>query len=240
VAALAAESRPLGRTPRPRDGPASLADGTLLIVSGVGPAAAGQGARRLAAAGAKALISWGMAGGLDPALAAGTVVLPIEVMSPEGALFSTSREWRERLCAALAARHPVCCGRLLTCRDALSSPAEKAHALRQTAAAAVDMESSAVAEVAANHRLPFLVVRAIVDTAGDALPRAALTAASAGARSVRIGPLLTTLVRTPAELPGLVRLARRYRVASRALAAVARSGALAPQVVPREAGPALS
>jgi adenosylhomocysteine nucleosidase len=230
VAALAAESRPLGPASRRRDGPATLPDGTLLIVSGVGPTAAGQGARRLAAAGVKALVSWGMAGGLDPTLAAGTVVLPGEVISPEGSLFHTPRDWRERVSAAIAARHPVCIGRLLTCREALGSTADKALAFRRTAAVAVDMESSAVAEVAASHRLPFLAVRAIVDTAADAVPRAALTAATTGAAEVRLGQLLGVLARAPRELPGLIRLAGHYRAASRALASVARSGALVPDL----------
>jgi adenosylhomocysteine nucleosidase len=193
----------------------------------MGRAAAAQGARRLVEAGARALISWGMAGGLDPALAAGTILLPSEVVSPDGALFLTARDWRERLSAAIVARHPVCCGRLLTYPQALGSRADKASAFRQTAAAAVDMESLAIAEVAASHRLPFLVVRAIVDTAQDTLPQALIEAA-AGGGALRVGRLLGSLARTPAELPGLIRLARRYRAASRALTSVARSGALVP------------
>jgi len=70
-------------------------------------------------------------------------------------------------------------------------------------------------------------VRAIVDTAADDLPRE-LTAAAAGAEGVRIGRLLGSLVRAPADLPRLIRLMRRYLAASRALATVARSDALVP------------
>ncbi len=230
VAALPAESRPLGAAGRPRHHPGTLADGSLLILSGVGPAAAAEGARRLAAAGARALISWGMAGGLDPALEAGTVVLPGEVMSPDGSLFTTARDWRERVSCAIAAHQQVCSGRLLTRGEALGSIAAKALAFRQTAAVAVDMESSAVAEVAASLCVPFLAVRAIVDTASDTVPRAALAAATVDAGALRIGRLLAALARAPGELPALVRLARGYRTARGALTAVARSGALAPWV----------
>jgi adenosylhomocysteine nucleosidase len=239
VAALVAESRPLGRASRRGAEPATLADGTLLSVSGVGPAAAAEGARRLLAAGARALLSWGLAGGLDPALAAGTLVLPREVISPEGRVFLTTADWRQRVSDAIAARHRICCGRLLTCREPLGSTAAKALAFRQTAAVAVDMESSAVAEVAAAEQLPFLVVRAIVDTARDAVPRVALQATSAGEGSLRFGQLLASLARTPAELPPLIRLARRYRTASRALSAVAGSGALAREVLREVVGGAL-
>lgn len=219
VAALALESRPLG----------VLADGTLLIVSGVGMAAAREGARQLAAAGARALVSWGMAGALDPALVPGTLVLATEVVSADGGRSLTTRRWREQLAAAVAGRHPLCCGRLLTTREPIRSAADKALALRQTGAAAVDMESAAVAAVAADARLDFMVVRAIVDSAADTLPRAVLDATPAGARAVHLATLLSCLARSPGEIPGLIRLGSRYRSAARALAAVATSGALVPQ-----------
>lgn len=228
VAALAAETRALAPVMRRGAGLASLADGTLLAVSGMGPAAAAQAARRLLEAGATALVSFGLAGGLDPALAAGTVLLPGEIVSAEGALFLTTHEWRERLSAALAGRHPVCGGRLLSSAVPIGSAAEKASAFRRTAAVAVDMESLAVAQVAASDRLPFIAVRAIVDTADDALPRTLIAAAAAGG-ALRVGRLLGSLARTPEDLRAFLRLARRYRAASRALAAVARSGALVPR-----------
>jgi adenosylhomocysteine nucleosidase len=239
VAALVAESRSLAPAARPGGRPAILADGTLLIVSGVGLAAATDGARRLLTAGARALLSWGLAGGLDPALAPGTLVLPREVISPEGRVFLTTAVWHERVSDAIAASHRICCGRLLTCREPLGSTAAKALAFRETAAVAVDMESSAVAEVAAVEQLPFLVVRAIVDTARDAVPQVALQAASAGQGSLRFDRLLAMLARTPGELPALIRLARRYRSASRALSAVAASGALGREVLREVAGGAL-
>ena len=230
VAALAAESRPLGAPGRGVDGPFPLADGTLLILSGVGPSAATAGARRLAAAGARALVSWGMAGALDPALEAGTLVLPTEVISPAGAVFATAPQWRERLRAALGPERPISCGRLLSSQEPLGSVESKAMAFRRTAAVAVDMESAAVAEIAAAARLPFLAVRAIVDTASDAVPQAALAATTAGTGALRIGPLLAALTRAPEELPALIRMAGGYRRARRALTAVARSSALAAQL----------
>lgn len=229
VAAFAAESRHL----RPLT-PGS-ADGTLLVVSGMGGAAAASGARQLVDAGARALLSWGVAGGLDPALPAGALFLPDEVISADGVVYQTAREWRETLATAVASCHPVTGGRLLTSRRPLASAADKSIALRESGAAAVDMESAAVAEVARAQGLPFLAVRAIVDTANDPLPKAAIAAASEG--SVRLSRLLGALARAPADLPALIRLMWRYRAASRSLAAVARAGALAPREL-RAAAPA--
>jgi hypothetical protein len=229
VSAFAAESRLLGPSIRRDRALASLADGTLLIVSGMGPAAAEQGALRLVEAGARALMSWGVAGGLDPRLAVGTVLLPEEVVSSQRQVLPTARAWRQQLSDAVASLCTVCAGRLLTSAEPITSPADKAIALREVAAAAVDMESFPVAAVAARHQLPFLAVRAIIDTALEGLPPS-LTAAAAGAGApdVRMGRLIGAIVRAPVELPGVIRLARRYLEASRALKIVARSGALAP------------
>lgn len=222
VAALRVELRPLRSVSGSRvDG------GPLIIASGMGRAAAAAGARRLVHSGARALMSWGLAGGLDPALAAGTIVLPHEVVAPEGAVFATTSVWREQLHRALAPSQPVCGGRLQTWQQPIGSPSEKASVWRRMRAVAVDMESAAIAEIAAENRLPFLVVRAVVDTAADALP-ALLSAAAAEDGRRGTARFLGALVRAPGELPDFIRLYRRYRVASRALATVARSGALVP------------
>lgn len=227
VCALAAEARHLGPAARRHESLTPLADGTLLAVSGMGRAAAARSARALVDAGATALASWGMAGGLDPALTPGTIFLPSEVISSDGASITTARHWRERLGSALSSQRPLVQGRLLTSAKAVGSLAEKATLFREKGAVAVDMESLAIAEVAQAHELPFIAVRVIVDSAGDALPQA-VTAAADSEGHLQIWRLMGALARAPADLAPLIRLARRYRAANRSLAAVARVGSLAP------------
>jgi adenosylhomocysteine nucleosidase len=212
VCALASEARHLGPV-----------DGTLVRVSGMGMAAASRCARSLIDAGATALVSWGMAGGLDPALTPGTIFLPDTVISTAGGAIATAGPWRARLGAAVAAYQPLTRGRLLTSARAVGSLTDKATLFRDTGAAAVDMESSAVGEVAQFHQLPFLAVRVIVDSAADSLPRA-VTDAADGEGHLRVWRLLGALARTPGDLGPLLRLANRYRAANRSLAAVARAG----------------
>jgi adenosylhomocysteine nucleosidase len=221
VAALTAEARTLGPAVKRIGDVGRLGDGTLLALSGMGSAAAGRAAARLIEAGASALMSFGLAGGLDPELTAGSVVVPGEVMFRDGAGFPTSAAWRERLTAALPARLTVAAGKLLTSARPLDAVADKSAAFQATGAVAVDMESAAVAAVAAAHRLPFLAVRVIVDTAADVLPRAVLAASRAG--QVRVWPLLGGLAVAPLDVVALIRLAQRYRKAIRSLAAVARA-----------------
>jgi adenosylhomocysteine nucleosidase len=231
VCALAAEARHLGPAARGHERVSSLGDGTLLTVSGMGSAAAALGARALIDAGAGALASWGMAGGLDPALAAGTIFLPSEVIALQGATLPTARLWRERLCDALAAQDPVAHGKLLTTAKAIGSVADKAALFRETGAAAVDMESLAIAEAAQMRGLPFIAVRVVVDSARDALPHA-VTVAADSAGHLHMWRLIGALARAPGDLAPLIRLARCYRAASRSLAAVARAGSLAPYAFP--------
>jgi adenosylhomocysteine nucleosidase len=222
VAALAAEARALGpAAPQagaelkwlPRLGP-----GSLLALSGIGCAAAGAAARALVDAQVAALMTFGLAGGLDPALKAGSVVLPEVVISQGGARYVTSAPWRERLITALSGSCAIRAGTLLTGAAALKTSAEKAAAFRDSGAVAVDMESVAVAEVAAIHQMPFIAVRVIVDTAMDTLPPAVVAASRSG--SVQIGRLIAGLILAPGDIAALIRLSGRYRAAMRSLRVV--------------------
>ena len=227
VCALASEARHLGPTVRLADPLGSLPDGTLVAITGMGSAAASSGARALIEAGATALASWGMAGGLDPNLSAGAILLPSEVVGPDGRVIDTEPGWRNRLSRAVAAHTPVSSGRLLTTPRAVGSVADKAELFRSTGAAAVDMESAAIGEVANQHQLPFIAVRVVVDSAADVLPRA-VTAAADNEGHLQTWRLIGALALAPNELAPLIRLARRYRAANRSLAAIARMGSLAP------------
>jgi adenosylhomocysteine nucleosidase len=222
VAALEAEARTLGPALRRQNGLAYLGDGAMLAVSGMGGALAAAAARRLVDAGASGLMSFGLAGGLDPSLSAGRVVLPDDIISRDGTRIPASAEWRRHLGLAIAHLNPATGGKLLTSARPIATIADKAAAFGDTGAVAVDMESLAVAEIAASRGLPFIAVRVVVDGAADRLP-ASIAAASRGG-PLRVLPLIGGLIAAPRDLPDLIRLARRYRVAIRSLEAVARAG----------------
>jgi adenosylhomocysteine nucleosidase len=198
----------------------------MLALSGMGEAAASLAATALIDAGVAALMTFGMAGGLDPALAAGSLLLPAEVIARDGTRLATARAWRERLSAALRLHCAVLDSVVLSSDRSIDSPQAKAQLFRETGAAAVDMESVSVARIAASHHLPFMCVRVIVDTAADALPRAVVAASREG--SVRMGRLLGGLILAPGDLAALIRLGLQYRSAIRVLKLVARAGSFAP------------
>ena len=232
VAALEFEARALGKRRRAGEGLSSLPDGSLVSVCGIGAENAQRAARRLIGAGVGALLSWGVAGGLDPGLACGTVVLPTEILRGSETLaasplrrFATCRTWRERLGAALRGHARLATGALLTSAVPVAAAGLKARMFEETRAVAVDMESAAVAEVAADHGLPFVALRVILDTALDSLPESVLRTlvpAAGGSGPRRAWSLLRPLLHAPADLGPLLRLAGQYRIARRTLSDCAR------------------
>jgi adenosylhomocysteine nucleosidase len=221
VAALTAEARTLGPAAR---GPTldTLPDGTLLAISGMGPEAATRAALALLAAGARTLLSFGLAGALDPQLTAGTVLLVESVVDGSGTALATHAPWRERLALAAAPRG-VAGGVLLSVAQPLLSAQAKAQARARTGACAVDMESFAIGAVAARQGAAFAVARVVVDTAADAVPRS-VTAATGPRGEVHYARLLLSVLGAPQELPALLRLSRRYRAALESLRFLGRQG----------------
>jgi adenosylhomocysteine nucleosidase len=183
--------------------------GFLVAVGGGGEAGATAAVGRLVAQGVRRLLSFGLAGGLDPSLAPGAVLVPDVILSHDG-------HWPvDPLLAAALGRVG---GALWSGGEVLVTAAAKLALHARTGAAAVDLESAAVARAASRHALPFAALRAVCDPAGRSLPRAALAALDAQGR---IGPwrVAGTALAHPAELPGLVALAADAARARRALSA---------------------
>lgn len=209
VAALPDEAACLsGQKVRP--GQRLRLDQALVQVSGIGDAAARNAAIALTELGVDALLSWGTAGALDPALCSGDLLLPEEVQSASGR-FGTDEAWRGQLAGILRERLTVHCGgSLVQSPEVVDSPAAKRRIRQQTGALAVDMESAGVAAVASSRHIPFLVVRSIVDASNAVVPGAALAAVDAYGR-VKVPLLLRGLCRRPAEIPQLIHLNRAFR-----------------------------
>lgn len=175
----------------------------------------------LIAAGARALISFGICGGLDPALQSGVLILPRAVLDENGARHPVDSRLHERFAQALteAGLAPVASDMLGAAAPA-DTPGRKAALHRRGGAVAVDLESHLVAGAAAAARIPFIALRAIADPAERSLPPAALIGLDGEGRTA-LGPVLRSIARHPGQMPALLLLAVDTR---RALAAL-RQGA---------------
>lgn len=177
------------------------------------PEGARSAAEGLVRARVDALVSFGLAGGLDPSLAPGALVIPEAVRLATGEAVSAD--------PALVARFGGPTHRLMIAAEApVADAAEKAALFAQTGAAAVDLESGAVAEVARSRGLPWAVVRGVCDPARRDLPRAALAALDPAGGGIAGMRVLAWVLRRPGQVPALLRLARDAAAAQRTLALV--------------------
>ena len=182
----------------------SAVPGVEIRVTGMGPERAhGTVAGWLRESRPMLVLNAGFAGGLNPALPAGTV------------LFATEHpDWARRLRAAGAVP-----GRFTTTTRILRTAAEKTELRRDTGADAVDMESEAVASACRAAGVPVAIVRAISDGADDDLPLD-FPAFLREDGSLDLLGLTGAVWRRPRAWVGLWRLARQSRRAGRALARV--------------------
>lgn len=209
------------------------ADAELRVYqSGPGPERAAQAARAAIEAGARALVSWGLAGGLEPEVVPGTVVVPEHVVTENGPAAVADSAWQAALAAALEPDFAVSAGALLSTEHVLATPREKVRAALATGAVAVDLESAAIGLAAARAGLPFVAVRVVADGVADRLPtRVESWVADSGAQ--RVGSVVLAAL-SPASWSPLIRLAQRYRVAHAVLEALAEQ--LVPVVFARPGG----
>lgn len=189
----------------------ALGPSSRIACAGASSERARAGAARLLAEGAGALISFGLAGGLDPALSPGDLVLPERVVArtrSSGPAIAADGVWRAKWAAAAAAAGlSVAGGTLSDSPGVVRTVADKQALRRSTGAVAADMESYAVAAVAAAAGVPFAAVRAVADPAGRPLPSCVTGLIGPDGRT-DIDRLILRLCARPWEIPALVRLRR--------------------------------
>jgi hopanoid-associated phosphorylase len=162
--------------------------------------------------GCSGIISFGTAGGLVPDLVPGSWIVGTGVLTGRER-FPTDLAWSRRLKETLPhAMEADIVGTDMPVAD----PAAKRMLHEQTGAAAVDMESDLAAQVASVRRLPFAALRVIIDPVDQVLPTGAL----AGLRpngTPHVAAVLASVLRSPSQLPALIRIARDAHLARTAL-----------------------
>jgi adenosylhomocysteine nucleosidase len=155
----------------------------------------------------KLLVVVGIAGGLSPDLDAGDVVVAREVRDGGGPFRAPDPGWIGR---ALRDGRAVA-GTVISTSEILGTPAEKAAAragLPTDEPATVDLESAAFARAAAARNIPYVVLRAVSDTADERLPLD-FNACRDQAGGIRRMAVVRRALLHPASVRGLWRLRRR-------------------------------
>lgn len=173
---------------------AIVAQPGVVTVAGGGVAANLAAALEARAAGAIAIVSFGLTGALADGPAIGDWIVAERLT---GAVdLETDARWRDAALARLpGARRGICYadGRMI------ATVAEKRALGVTTGAIAVDMESHVAAGVARRHGLPFAVIRSVSDGVDHLLPPA-ITVSMRPDGGVDMAAMLRSLARTPGQL----------------------------------------
>ncbi len=186
----------------------------LCACPGPGGHRGGHAALWLAGQGVAALASVGVAGGLDPALGSGDIVVANAVSGRwkgEGKkIFSSEPSCVGFALSALRASGIKAAeGEVVTVDEPALTARKKKSVFRRSRGAAVDMESASVARVAQESGLPFFALRAVSDPCGSSISKE-LIECVADDGSLRAAILAGKLVRKPSLLRDLLRARREF------------------------------
>ncbi|MGM4917153.1 phosphorylase [Tardiphaga sp. 813_E8_N1_3] len=164
----------------------------------------------------RGVISFGVAGGLDPDLKSGAVVVATEVVAGNSRWSASEALSDELIAGAGVGRQKVFRGGLVGVEKVVTGQAGKAALRSEFGAAAVDMESHIAAEFAAIAGLPFAALRVVSDPAHRALPEIATTAIKPNG-DVDLRKVLRGIARNPLVIRALVSTGRDFNRALRSL-----------------------
>ena len=164
----------------------------------------------------RGVISFGVAGGLDPSLKSGDVVVATEVLDGDTRWLAGLALNEEMIARVALGRRRVVRGGLAGVESVVAARAVKAALHLETGAAAVDMESHIAAAYAAEAGLPFAALRVISDPATRALPALVMAAIKPNG-DIDLRKVLHGLARNPLTLRALVSTGIDFNRALRSL-----------------------
>ncbi len=184
----------------------------VVACSAARPQQARWAARELIKQGATRLLSFGLAGGLEPGLPVGTAIIGTSVKAMDGS-WESNNEWSAKLMQQLPTAH---CGPVWGAETIVAAVQGKRALYERSRCLVTDMESHCVAQIASEARVPFAVLRVITDTSDMVVPSAALVPLHENGR-VNVGKVLLNLLRQPKQLPSLIHLGLNTGTAMRTL-----------------------
>jgi adenosylhomocysteine nucleosidase len=160
----------------------------------------------------RGIISFGIAGGLDPSLRPGDLVVANEIMTTDDR-WTTAATLSESLVEGTnIGRRKIVGGTIVGAEEVILHPRDKIQLHKETGATAVDMESHIAAAYAASVGLPFAALRVINDPASRSLPALALNALKPNG-DICPRKVLRGVARTPSVIPSLMRTAHDFNQA---------------------------
>ena len=213
ITALKSEANCLGTLTKKKD--------VLHIVSGIGPTAAGRAAKELCSKGCSGLISFGYAGALNSSYRSGVLAIGHSVSNGYNTLEIYS-DWLTDFINIVKNDNtlPMHMTAFLSLPAPLNNKLQKVSHAENGSWDAVEMESYAIAEVANKHRIPLLVIRAILDELNTMIPEGAANTIDAKGQQ-KVLATFYELVKKPSDLRKYLELAAAKSKADKTLSRVA-------------------
>ncbi|MFQ5660770.1 MAG: hypothetical protein ACE5GZ_10095 [Gammaproteobacteria bacterium] len=206
----------IGYSPRPET-LVTINDHTTLLVCGMGAERAKRAARQLIDVGAERLVSCGTAGATSADLEPGDLIIPETIAATGGQIYPTASQWRSSTVNRLSdCPCSIYLGQLADSMHVLTTAADKWSLQQEIGSQAVDMESAAIAGIAAKHEIPYIVIRAISDSSKMMIPDAVIAVSDAYGR-IRVTRLIKMLATRPGQIPQLIQLATGFMAAAKTL-----------------------
>ena len=218
ISALRAEIRTLAFLMEQRNDQASC----LFETCGQGPQKASDAAKRLVAKKCDLLISWGVAGALDPALKNGDLIVSNHSISEKGQEIRSRKNTAKYYIDRLENVVPVTSGKIVTVREVATSAKKKKSLFQRYKADIVDMESHSIAEVAEESGTDFLFVRAVTDEASHDLPKSFIECADEFGTPKPL-KILGVICLQPYKIRSFFRLGAEFRTSLKTLRLASRS-----------------
>ena len=221
-----------------------------ILLSGARSERAEWQSQKLVKSGANLLISVGIAGGIDPDLVPGSIIIADRIIYASNSNDSIKTNESNSKDDSLGHKNSVLnsykqletdavlndiVAKVLPFRSRrgpmigvgipITKPGHKKEIFRQTSALACDMESHAVGKVAQSAGIPFVVIRVISDPSNRHIPVAAISCIKPTGR-VSMARFFVAIASRPWDVQHLYHLGLDSRVAHRQLRCVAR--AIAP------------
>jgi len=220
IAALPDEAKCLYQDRLNQSEPIEIQQDIFLCLSGVGEALAAAATQRLLQHDIDALISWGVAGAIDPELKVGDMLIS-ETVFYRDKKFTSSLSWFNNIIKELQSKFSnVRSGLIVSNTEICSSIENKQSLYKNTGAVAVDMESGAIAEIAYSKKIDFITIRAISDDANTIIPGVVLNNTDPLGRP-DLFPFLFSCIKQPGQIIDLFKLAKRYKKALSSLIEIA-------------------
>ena len=158
--------------------------------------------------GSRGIISFGLCGGLDPSLRPGQWIVASSVVFGDE-IYQSDKRWSDRLMATIPGAR---CAIVAGVDSAITDFRERLRLHARTGAVVADMESHVAARIAAEHGLPFVACRVVINPAHRKLTSAALLRLRPGGAPDLKGIFRSVLAR-PGQLLHLMRLAADASIA---------------------------